>query len=146
MTVTRSANFPLLTRGVFTRPTCESGNGKTGKNLRGTTAVNFGAYLLDKIGGREAVGKGRLRDRNLPRPPRPEPCPSALHRPQGCCPKGSGAVPPRAGRPKSLECGLPVATDRKLALRRSAALRPRYLDASSGTASGIKPTYYRVTT
>ena len=34
--------------------TCESGSGKTGKNLRGTTAVNFDAYLLDKIGGCEA--------------------------------------------------------------------------------------------
>jgi hypothetical protein len=33
---------------------CGSGSGKTGKNLRGTTAVNFGAYLPDKIGGREA--------------------------------------------------------------------------------------------
>ena len=30
------------------------GSRKTGKNLGGTTAVNFGAYLPDKIGGREA--------------------------------------------------------------------------------------------
>ena len=29
------------------------GSRKTGKNLGGTTAVNFGTYLLDQIGGRE---------------------------------------------------------------------------------------------
>jgi hypothetical protein len=35
----------------------ESGQRKDGKNLGATTAVNFGAYLLDKIGRRKARQK-----------------------------------------------------------------------------------------
>jgi hypothetical protein len=54
MTVMRIAIFPLVTQMFLPGRLARVDNGKTGKNLRGTTAVNFGAYLLDKIGGREA--------------------------------------------------------------------------------------------